>query len=92
MLWSTLGVAGLGVCFIVGMEGSMRRVLGLVGATLLLAGPALAADLAVKAPRALPPGGPVFSWTGCYVGGFVGGASGNQRERIGIAGAGRVLL
>jgi outer membrane immunogenic protein len=55
----------------------MRKVLGLVGATLLFAGPALAADLAVKAPRALPLA-PVFSWSGCYVGGFVGGASGTS--------------
>jgi outer membrane immunogenic protein len=52
----------------------MRKVLGFVGATLLLAGPAVAADLAVKAPRAAPLA-PVFSWTGCYIGANVGGAS-----------------
>lgn len=49
----------------------MRKILGLVGATLLMAGPAVAADLAVKAPPALMP---AFSWTGCYIGGDVGGA------------------
>lgn len=41
---------------------------------------ALAADLPVKAPRyAPPPPAPVYSWTGFYIGGFVGGAwqSGN---------------
>ena len=45
----------------------MRKVLGLVGATLLLAGPALAADLAVKAPTAAPLF-PVPSWAGFYLG------------------------
>jgi outer membrane immunogenic protein len=49
----------------------MRKVLGLVGATLLFAGPALAADLAVKAPRALPLAVP--TWTGFYIGANAGG-------------------
>src|SRR5882757_2721886 len=41
----------------------------------LTAGSAGAADLAVKAPlyKAPPPVVPVWSWTGCYVGGHVGG-------------------
>ena len=43
----------------------MRKVLGLVGATVLFAGPALAADLPLKAP-AMPL--VVSSWTGWYVG------------------------
>src|SRR5579883_2653295 len=51
----------------------MRKVLGLVGATLLFAGPALAADLPVKAPRAMPLM-PVYNWTGFYIGGNVGAA------------------
>jgi opacity protein-like surface antigen len=47
----------------------MRKVLGLVGATLLFAGPALAADLgkpppAYKAPALMP----VSSWAGFYIG------------------------
>jgi len=37
----------------------------------LMIGGALAADMPVKAPPVLTP---VFSWTGCYVGGFAGGA------------------
>ena len=38
-------------------------------------GPGQAADLAVKAPpKAMAP----YSWTGCYVGGFVGWAAANQ--------------
>src|SRR5262249_53780107 len=52
----------------------MRKVLGLVGAALLLAGPALAADLAVKAPRAAPALLPVYNWTGFYIGINGGGA------------------
>jgi outer membrane immunogenic protein len=48
----------------------MRKVLGLVGATLLFTGPALAADL-LKAP-AMPLGGPVLSWTGWYIGATAG--------------------
>jgi len=43
-----------------------------LGLAALIAGPAAAADLAVKARPAPPP--PVyFSWTGCYFGGNVGG-------------------
>jgi outer membrane immunogenic protein len=39
-----------------------------------IAGPAMAADLAVKAPLyKAPPPVVVFSWTGCYFGGNVGG-------------------
>ena len=41
----------------------------------LVAGPALAADLPRKAPAYTPPPPPpVFSWTGCYLGGYAGGA------------------
>jgi opacity protein-like surface antigen len=44
----------------------MKKVLGLVGATLLFAGPALAADLAVKAPALA---GPLpAQWSGFYLG------------------------
>src|SRR2546422_2172195 len=51
-----------------GMEGCMRKVLGLVGATLLFAGPALAADLGRPPPLKAAPLLPVFSWTGLYLG------------------------
>jgi outer membrane immunogenic protein len=47
----------------------MRKVVGSVGAVLLFASPAVAADLAVKAP-VMP--GPIFGWTGFYIGGNVG--------------------
>ena len=40
----------------------------------LLATPAFAADMAVKMPVKTPPHAPVYSWTGCYLGGNVGGA------------------
>src|SRR5438309_6173878 len=52
--------------FIPAKEERMKKVLGLVGATLLFAGPALAADLAVKAPAL---GGPLPpQWSGFYLG------------------------
>jgi hypothetical protein len=69
--------ARLSISFRIGMEGTMRKVLGLVGATLLIAGPALAADLGKPVYKA-PPLAPVFSWTGFYVGGHVGGAWNNK--------------
>jgi outer membrane immunogenic protein len=50
----------------------MRKVLGLVGATLLFAGPALAADLSRPPPYKAPALMPVFSWTGWYIGGNIG--------------------
>jgi len=50
-------------------------LLGTVAVVALIAGPANAADLAVKAPiyKAAPPVVTYYSWTGCYVGGHVGG-------------------
>ncbi len=54
----------------------MRKALGLLGATLLIAGPAVAADLGPRPAYKAPPFAPVFTWTGCYIGGFAGGASG----------------
>ncbi len=39
--------------------------------------PALAADMVVKAPKAPTP---VLGWTGCYVGGEVGYASGRSHH------------
>ena len=43
----------------------------------LAANQASAADLPRKAPAYSPPPPPVASWTGCYIGGNVGGAWGN---------------
>jgi outer membrane immunogenic protein len=50
----------------------MRKLLiaNLAAAAMTMAGPALAADLTVKAPA---PFAERFSWTGCYLGGHVGG-------------------
>jgi outer membrane immunogenic protein len=49
--------------------------LGWFSIAALAAGPALAADLPRKAPAYTPPPPPpAFSWTGCYVGAFAGGA------------------
>jgi outer membrane immunogenic protein len=53
-------------------EGQMRTSLGLVGATLLLAGPALAADLSKPPVYKAPPLVPVLSWDGWYIGGNAG--------------------
>jgi outer membrane immunogenic protein len=67
-----LGATELVVSFHTGEMG-MRKVLGLVGATLLLAGPALAADLSRPPPvYKAPPLAPVFSWTGWYIGANAG--------------------
>jgi outer membrane immunogenic protein len=59
------------------MEGKMKKLLsGGVVVAALLAGPAMAADLAVRAPAPVyraPPPVYIFSWTGCYVGGNIGG-------------------
>jgi outer membrane immunogenic protein len=64
----------------------MRKVLGLVGGALLLASPALAADLGrppVKAPALMP----VFSWTGWYIGGNIGYGWGESTSPV-ITGVG----
>jgi len=52
----------------------MRKLL-LNGAALaaLATGPAIAADLSVPPIFKAPPPPPVFSWTGCYIGGHIGG-------------------
>jgi outer membrane immunogenic protein len=58
----------------------MRRALSvLVGAGLIAAGPAFAADLAVEAPvYKAPPLAPVYHWTGFYIGGDIGGFGARQ--------------
>jgi outer membrane immunogenic protein len=51
----------------------MKKALGLVGASLLLAGPALAADLGKPAPYKAPAPAYIASpWDGLYIGGNVG--------------------
>jgi outer membrane immunogenic protein len=63
------------------MEGQMRKLLGLVGATFLLAAPTFAADLGKPPPVYKAPAlAPIVGWTGWYVGanaGWVGSANGN---------------
>ena len=54
----------------------MKKIfLAAVALTALAAAPAMAADLSRPVYRAPPPPAPVyiFSWTGCYIGGHVGG-------------------
>ena len=59
----------------------MRRVLGLVGATLLFAGPALGADVGNPASSYKAPAlAPVFSWTGWYIGANAGFGSGQSTD------------
>jgi outer membrane immunogenic protein len=61
------------------MKGVVMKGLLLagIGAGLLVVGPALAADMAVKAPMMAPPP-PAFSWTGCYIGAGFGYGMWNQ--------------
>src|SRR5262245_21670855 len=53
-----------------------RRSLVIIAAvsTVVLTQLASAADLPRKAPAYTPPPPPPFSWTGCYLGGYAGGA------------------
>src|ERR1043166_6027970 len=60
-----------------GGEKAMKRALATsVGVLILAALPAMAADLPVRIPTKAPVMvAPVYNWTGCYLGGYVGGAS-----------------
>jgi outer membrane immunogenic protein len=51
----------------------MRKILFATVALTALTAPALAADLPVKARVKAPLAVPVYSWTGCYLGGHAGG-------------------
>src|SRR4051812_50086897 len=56
-----------------------KRVLAAVAsATLLATGSAFAADMAPRPVYKAPPPITVFSWTGCYVGAYGGGAWGGS--------------
>ena len=53
----------------------MKKILLATVAVVGMVGAASAADLSARMPVKAPPViAPVFSWTGCYIGGFVGGA------------------
>ena|SRR5215467_2467280 len=58
-----------------------KSIIGLVAVGALIAGPAMAAELPVKAPYAPPPA-PVMSWTGCYLDGGVGYGMFNQNHSL----------
>src|SRR5450432_2559440 len=58
----------LGITDLIWAEPMRRFLFGCVALTTLIAGPALAADLPVKAPAYKAPPVAVFSWTGFYVG------------------------
>jgi outer membrane immunogenic protein len=49
---------------------AMKALIGIAAIAALIGTPALAADMALKAP--LPPPAPVSTWTGCYIGGNAG--------------------
>ena len=55
----------------------MKKLLLASAAVLGIAGTASAADLRVRPPIVAPV--PLFNWTGCYIGGYVGGAW-NERD------------
>src|SRR5258708_38719898 len=51
-----------------------KRLLAGVAFAALAVGPAMAADRAARPVyKAPPPPMPVYSWTGCYIGGHIGG-------------------
>lgn len=55
-----------------------KRAWGLAGAAFLVAGQAVAADLANRPTYRTPP----FNWTGCYIGADVGGAWARQNSVV----------
>jgi outer membrane immunogenic protein len=61
----------------------MKKIfLGSAAIAAVLGSQALAADLPARAPIIkAPPPIAVFSWSGCYIGGFVGGAFANENVR-----------
>jgi outer membrane immunogenic protein len=56
-----------------------KLLLGSVGLAAMIAGPAVAADMPLKAP---PPVA-IYTWTGCYVGAHVGGKAGRADLTVG---------
>jgi len=61
----------------------MKRILLSLTALAAFTGSAVAADMAVKAARPLPPPIPVYNWTGCYIGGGGGyGLASNDHDQI----------
>jgi outer membrane immunogenic protein len=57
-----------------------KTFFGTVALLAMVGGPALAADMAVKARPLAPAPVAVYNWTGCYIGGNVGAARARIRE------------
>ena len=60
----------------------MGKLLLGTAALIALASPAISADLRAPVRKALPPVVPVWSWSGCYVGGHAGGLWARQEDWI----------
>ena len=60
----------------------MRKFLLGTSALIALVSPAISADMRAPVYTAPPPIVPVWSWTGCYVGGHAGGLWAKQKEWI----------
>jgi outer membrane immunogenic protein len=70
------------------MQGhNMKKILGGLALSVVLATPVLAADLRMPVKAAPAPVAVVFDWTGCYIGGHVGYAWGRKRVYDGVTGA-----
>jgi len=71
----------------------MKKILGVVGVASVIAGPALAADLPVKAPAYKAPAvAPVFSWTGWYIGANAGFGFGENTNTAAFSNYGFVVV
>jgi outer membrane immunogenic protein len=60
----------------------MRKFLLGTAALIALASPAISADLRAPVRKAPPPVVPVWSWSGCYIGGHAGGLWARQEDWI----------
>ncbi len=59
----------------------IKKIALTVGLLATAIAPAFAADLPLKARAVAPVMAPSFSWSGCYLGGFVGGATSERDAR-----------
>src|SRR2546423_882130 len=62
--------------------GMKKLCIGVVAVVSIVCGPALAADMPAKAPVYKAAAPVSFAWTGCYVGGNVGGGWARTSYRI----------
>ena len=61
----------------------MKKLATAIATSALIATPAFAADMAVKAPPPAP--APVYSWTGFYLGGNIGASFGRAKTDFNVA-------